>query len=85
MTTDKLAKIHQARPFRPFRIHFADGGHADVRHPELLAYVQGGRTALLYTPDEQFQILDLLLISRLETLNGRRNGPRRKRSRWRGK
>lgn len=85
MTTDKLAKIHQARPFRPFCIHFADGGHADVRHQEMLAYVPGGRTAILYSPDEQFQILDLLLISRLETLNGKKNGSPRKRDRWRGK
>lgn len=81
MTTRKLAEVHFLRPFMPFRLYFADGGHADVRHPELLAYVPGGRTAVLYSPDERVQFLDLPLIWRIEILNGKRNGHRVRRSR----
>jgi hypothetical protein len=81
MTTEKLSKLHKQRPFLPFRIHFADRGHADVPHPEMLAYAPGGRTAVLYSPDERFQIVDLLLISRLEILNGRRHNQRQPRRR----
>lgn len=79
MTTEKLSQLHRATPFRPFRLYFADGGHADVLHPELMAYAPAGRTAVIYAADDTYQVVDLLLVSRLEVLNGkhRRQGLRR--------
>lgn len=55
MTAEKWAELHR---LRPFRIYFEDGGHAEVRHPEMLASAPSGRTAVPYSPDERFRIID---------------------------
>ena len=64
MSTEQLNKLKDARPFRPFTIHLADGDTVEVRHPDFLAYA-GGRTALIGFEDGDFSIVDLLLITRL--------------------
>ena len=78
MTIEKLTAVHQARPFRPFRMHVADGGHVDVLHPEFIAYTPTGRTVVVTKLDETFEVIDLLLVSRLEVLNGRSRSRRKK-------
>jgi hypothetical protein len=72
MTIEQLKRFEQARPFQPFRIHMADGRHLDVKHPEHFARTQGGRTLFVSTGDEAFEIIDLLLVTSLERLNGKR-------------
>lgn len=77
--------FHKAQPFRPFRIHLADGRDLDVVHPEFLARSPGGRTAVLFTADDHMEAFDLLLVTSLETINGktrqrRSNGSGRKRN-----
>ncbi len=47
MQVERLVQLHKARPFRPFRIHLADGRRLDVEHPESLAHTLKGRTAIL--------------------------------------
>jgi hypothetical protein len=79
MTLDRLHELHQARPFRPFRIHVADGRSLDVTHPESLAYAPKARTIFLVKPDERIEYVDLLLVTSLETLNGSRAGTQRRR------
>ncbi len=69
MTLEKLREIHQARPFRPFTMYFADGGKIRVAHPESLAYSHTGRTAVVVLPDDTSQWIDLLLVSRIEIGN----------------
>ena len=71
MNVDKLRVVHQATPFRPFRIHLADGSAVDVTQPESLAYSPRGRTVVIVFPDESSQWIDLLLVSRIEIGNGR--------------
>ncbi len=71
VNVEKLREIHQARPFRAFRLYFADGGTIDVTHPESLAYSSRGRTAVVVFPDDSSQWIDLLLVSRIEIGNGR--------------
>jgi hypothetical protein len=72
MTIEQLEKFRQARPFRAFRIHMADGRHLDVKHPEYFARTPGGRTISIATGDEAFEIIDLLLVTSLERRNGKR-------------
>jgi hypothetical protein len=62
--------MHQARPFRPFRIHIADGRHLDVAHCEFLAHTPSGRTVIVTKEDETFEVIDLLLVTSLELING---------------
>lgn len=70
MTIQRLREVHQAQPFRPFRMYLADGGQVDVTHPESLAYSETGRTVVVVLPDDCTQFIDLLLVSRLELSNG---------------
>jgi len=72
MTIEQLKRFEQARPFQPFRIHMANGRHLDVKYPEHFARTSGGRTLFIATGDEAFEIIDLLLVTSLEHLNGKR-------------
>jgi hypothetical protein len=74
MTSDQLKSLHEARPFKPFVIHMADGTSVPVNHPELLLRTQGGRTAIVNTEGEKVSIIDLLLVTRLtfQSENGSR-------------
>ena len=72
MNIEKLRDVHSARPFRSFRLYFADGGTIDVTHPESLAYSTRGRTAVVVFPDEASQWIDLLHVSRIEIGNDRK-------------
>jgi hypothetical protein len=77
MTTEQLREFHETRPFRPFRIHLADGKTLSVRHPEILWRPPNARTFAVWTGDA-ISVIDLLLVTRLEAL-GPRNGSRRSR------
>jgi hypothetical protein len=75
MTIDKIRQLYDARPFRPFTLHLADGREIEVEHPEFMARAPSGRTVVIYQPDDSFNIVDLLLVTDLEvksSTNGRR-------------
>lgn len=78
MTIERLRTLHQARPFRPFTIHMADGKRIRITHPETLAYSPSGRTIVVTLPDESFHMIDLLMVVRLEVSDrAARRGRRR--------
>ncbi len=77
MTSEQLRKVHQARPFRRFTLRLADGSRLEVPHPEFLWLHPRGRTAVVATPDDAFEIVDVLLIAAIEVGNGK---PRSRRS-----
>jgi hypothetical protein len=78
MTTEQIDKLHQARPFRSFTIHLADGTAHRVLSPEFLSRSQGGRTLYLSTGGEDIAIIDMLLVTKLTTGNGARRMRRRR-------
>jgi hypothetical protein len=79
VTIDQLRKLHQARPFQAFRMHLADSRSLDVVHPELLAISEPGRTVIVVTGDKSlYEVVDLLLVTSLEVLNGRVKSAKRK-------
>ena len=71
MTVDKMKQVLDATPFRPFVLHLADGRDLRVKHREFVAMSPSGRTAIVYQPDDSFNIVDLLLVTDLEVKNGR--------------
>jgi len=79
MTTDQLRELHKKKPFQPLRLHLADGLSLPVDHPEFLAF-SGGRTVFLGMADDSFHILDILMITGVEVVNGKqteqRDGPK---------
>ncbi len=70
MTINQIRKLHQARPFHPFRLHLADGRALEVPHPEMLAIMPPGRTVFVATGEEAYEVVDLLLVASLEVSNG---------------
>ena len=70
MTIEQLQQMHQARPFRAFRVHMADGCHLDVAHPEFLAHSPSGRTVMIARADESFEVIHLLLVTSLDPIDG---------------
>jgi hypothetical protein len=70
MTIEQIRNALQATPFRPFTIHLADGREPRVPHREFLSQSPGGRTIIIFQKDENFSIVDLLLVTDLESHNG---------------
>jgi hypothetical protein len=79
MTLEQLRKIHQARPFRPFDIHLADGRVLPVDHPELLAVAPLGRTIGVGCADGTIEVIDVLLVTSLKPRSDETPQQRRRR------
>jgi hypothetical protein len=77
MTIDKVRELYEAKPFRPFTIHLADGRAIVVEHPEFMARAPSGRALVVYQPNDSFNIVDLLLVTDLEVRSSS-NGKRRR-------
>jgi hypothetical protein len=66
MTSEQFrATLHQ-QPFRPFTIRTADGRAFDVAHPDFVAQSHSGRTVIVFQLDENYSVLDLLLMSEFQ-------------------
>lgn len=79
MTINQVRQLHQAQPFKVFQIHLADGRSLKVSHPEALAIIPPGRTIVVATGEESYEVVDLLLVASLEVVNGQASGGRRRR------
>lgn len=66
MTIEQLRNAYDARPFRPFLLHLADGREVPVLHREFIMSVPSGRTVLVCQPDDTVNIVDLLLVTDIE-------------------
>jgi hypothetical protein len=66
MTIEQLRHAHQAQPFQPFSLHLADGKQLDVPHREFLSHSESGRTVIVHERGEAWNVVDLLLVTRLE-------------------
>ena len=66
MTVEQFRAAMTRRPFVPFAIHMAGGSQLPVRHPEQIAMSPGGRTVIVFGEGEAFNIVDLLLVTRLD-------------------
>lgn len=80
MRIDDLKNVHQARPYRPFTIHLSDGRSFRVDHPEFLALSRTGRTVALFSEDDAFEIIDVMLMTSIEVVNGQKGRHARRRT-----
>ena len=79
MTVERIKELYEAKPFRPFFLHLADGREIPVQHPEFMLVAPSGRTVVVIQPDDRLNIVDLLLVTDVEikpSANG--SGRRRK-------
>ena len=82
ITIEQLRKAYRAEPFKPFTISLTDGRRFYVGHQEyLLIAPQAQRTFVVASEDEDYSVVDLLLVTSLDYKNSRPNGrSRRKKS-----
>ncbi len=82
MTPEKIQEHLRRQPFQPFRVFLSDGSKHDVRHPEMALLTR--REIIIAVPQnaeqlpERTVICDLLHVTRIEPINGRRAGERPK-------
>ena len=69
MKIEEVRKLLHAQPFRPFHIHVADAGRIPVKHEDFVALAPTGRELIVYQPDGDYQIVDVLLVTRLQVLH----------------
>jgi hypothetical protein len=80
MTSAQFVKVWKSAPFRPFAIHLADGRSLPIPHPDYVSLSPTGRTASVWEDDaDAFEIVDLLLVTSLKSLNAKKNGKSGKR------
>jgi hypothetical protein len=79
MTVERLREVLTTQPFRPFTIHLADGNSIPVASREFVSTSPSGRTIVVWQPDDRMNILDLLLVTKLEVEPANGGRPRRKR------
>ena len=65
MKTEALQKLIESR--RPFSLRLADGSLVPVPHPEFIWITQDGATAIVNTAGSQIKIIDVELVTALET------------------
>jgi hypothetical protein len=76
MTPEKIQEHLRRRPFQPFRVFLSDGSALDVRHPEMALLTR--REVIIAVPQdikhfpERTVTCDLLHVTRIEPLNGRK-------------
>ena len=66
MTIEQVRARYNAKPFRPFIIHLADGPQIPVLSQEFMLTAPSGRTIFVVQPDDTLHIIDLLLVTDLE-------------------
>lgn len=67
MTREHIREVYDSQPFQPFIIRMADGREIEVRHREFMAIGPGGRTVVVFEPNDRMHILDVMLMTALET------------------
>jgi len=72
MTIDQLRNAARAQPFKPFTICLGDGRQFFVGHPEFITIAPtASRTFVVAEPEENYRMIDLLLVTSLNFANGR--------------
>lgn len=81
MTAGELKSALATEPFQPFRLHFGSDKTLDIVNPGLVVVSDTGRTAVaLRSREEGFDVIDVMLIERIESPirsaeNGRNGAP----------
>lgn len=65
MTIQEFRNLYDATPFRPFFMHTADGHTVEIKNRDFALPSPAGRTVIVYQPDGSFNVVDLLLVTRL--------------------
>lgn len=78
MTIEKPREVARAEPFKPLRIHVADGRNIAVKHTDFLPMSPVGRTIHVFHEDGHSEFIDLLLVTCIEISSGHAGRSRRR-------
>jgi len=67
MTKEQIRDSITQRPFRPFKVRLADGPEIDVPTGDHAHLHPTGRTLFIHLPDGGTKIIDVGLVTALET------------------
>ncbi len=73
MNLEQIEQHLKASPFRPFRVHVADGRSFEVPHREFMWRLPKGRTVFVATGEDAYEVIDLLMITGLSIGNSASN------------
>jgi hypothetical protein len=73
MTMEEFRAPLVGSPFRPFKVVSAEGHEMDVPHPDYVSISPDGRTAVIWKSRGGHNVVDLLLVTRLEFAPSRTN------------
>jgi hypothetical protein len=66
MTAEAIRAAQRAH--HPFRLRTADGKTLEVPHPDFATLSPTGRTLIVFNPDDTYEVLDVLLITSIESI-----------------
>jgi hypothetical protein len=62
MSPDAVKKFMHAVPWQPFTLCLADGRKIHVPHPDFISITRSGRTVIVTSTEEEFEVIDVFLI-----------------------
>lgn len=65
MNAQAIKDAADIKPFRRFALRAGDGREYVVKSPEMIYFIPGGRTIIVSQGEEEFDMLDSILISSL--------------------
>lgn len=79
MNAQAIKDAVDLRPFRQFVLRTGDGREYLVKSPEMIYFIPGGRTIIVSQGEDEFDMIDSILISSLHYKRGssaksKRNG-----------
>ena len=67
MTKEPAYSSLRAEPFKPFSLRRSDGSVIPVPQREFMALSHGGRTAVVFTEGEKLSVVDVGLVTAIES------------------
>ena len=67
MTIERFREVLDAKHFRPFTIHLADGREIPVLDRDLITVAPSGRTVVVLQLDDTFSLIDLSSVTDLKS------------------
>lgn len=67
MSPRAVKKFMHTSPWKPFTLRLADGRKIHVPHPDFISISRAGRTVVVTTEDEEFEMIDVFLILSVKT------------------
>ncbi len=63
MTVDQVRKAREQAPFKPFTVYLSDQRRFEIRHPDFLWVMPGGRTIGIADENGAAEIVELVHVA----------------------